>query len=110
MINNAQFNNIGHEDYDFWITIIRRSRKYPVGFSDAVVKIHASSNSVSSDKRKSFFWHLGILRKNNLPIFIIPILMFFYVINGIAKRKKTRTYKPIFMFFDKVLKNLIRLR
>lgn len=63
-IGDGRFRRIGHEDYVFWLSMVRRAgiaRRVPT--SEPLAEYLVRSGSLSADKRKAALWQWNIYRK-----------------------------------------------
>lgn len=78
-------NDIGHEDYDMWLRILKKSNA--LGISAPLAKYRVSSDSLSSNIFKGFIWHYSILKsntdENTIKIFM---RMLSYLLLSLKKR------------------------
>lgn len=57
--------NIGHEDYDMWLRLLKRTDA--VVLADSLVIYRVANNSLSANKLKSIVWHLRVQLKIGIP-------------------------------------------
>lgn len=78
---------IGHEDYVMWLTLIKKSRvAYIIQEPLAYYRVRASS--LSANKVKACLWQWGVYRKVlRLNVFESVYYMFFYVAAALNKRR-----------------------
>jgi teichuronic acid biosynthesis glycosyltransferase TuaG len=60
---NERFHQQGHEDYAFWLGILKRHGRC-FGLNEELIKYRIVSGSVSSRKLKSVLWVWRIYRQN----------------------------------------------
>jgi teichuronic acid biosynthesis glycosyltransferase TuaG len=94
-IGEMRFRQIGHEDYDFWLRLIRYAGFPAIGLTEPVINVRTTSGSVSSVKKNAASWHYKILKANEIPLILRLLLFFGYSINGLLKRK-IYEYRPLF--------------
>lgn len=85
--------NIGHEDYEMWISILNHANSIglngSIGVLEPLAKYRVSTKSLSSNILKGFVWHYKILKSQlNQNFFKIMFYMMAYVIESIKKRVK----------------------
>jgi glycosyltransferase involved in cell wall biosynthesis len=85
-IQNIRFENIGHEDYLFWLSILKNGTlAYPIKSFLTYYTVH--NNSLSSNKFKAISYTWCIYR-NNLNYSLLKSLYFYFVhlLNSVIKR------------------------
>ncbi|HIF9351678.1 TPA: glycosyltransferase family 2 protein [Photobacterium damselae] len=82
--------NIGHEDYEMWLRILKKTDS--IGVLEPLASYTVSAKSLSSNKFKAAKWHYNILR-NEIGLNVLKSSFYFshYVFNAI----KTRSSKVI---------------
>ena len=88
-LGDAAFRRIGHEDYVFWLELVRR-----VGFAvraddgEPLAEYLVRSGSVSANKWRAARWQWRIYREvEGLPIWRAASLMLAYLGHALAKRR-----------------------
>ena len=85
------FNNIGHEDYDLWLKILRNTQFCYCTPGPPLAKYNVFSDSLSSNKIQAFRWYLFILKKNKLSKIEIIMYALAYIKYQIVKKFKIKT-------------------
>lgn len=87
LILESRMKSIGHEDYLFWLEIIKKNDIKAYNVNEVLGYYREASGSLSSNKIKAAKWQWNIYRNElNLPFLQSVINFTFYAINGIAKR------------------------
>ena len=86
---DVRFLPIGHEDYVFWLAIVRRSgRAVRVTFDGALAWYLVRAQSVSSNKLRAARWQWRIYRDvEGLGVASAARYMLFYVFHALTKRR-----------------------
>ncbi|MEZ8428368.1 glycosyltransferase family 2 protein [Vibrio cyclitrophicus] len=78
-------NKIGHEDYEMWLRILRKTSS--IGIEKAIASYRVSENSLSSNKLQSASWHYRILSSvDGLSYFQRWFYFFIYLFYAVLKR------------------------
>lgn len=78
---------IGHEDYVMWLTLIKKSRVAYI-IQEPLAYYRLSASSLSSNKIKACLWQWKIYRKMlRLNVFESVYYMFFYIVTALNKRR-----------------------
>jgi teichuronic acid biosynthesis glycosyltransferase TuaG len=101
-LGNLRFKVIGHEDYDFWLRLIRFAGADAIGLVEPVVNVRTATGSVSSAKTHAALWHYRILISHGIPLALRLLLFAGYCANALLKRK-IRLYTPLFFGFDHIM-------
>ena len=88
LIGNIKFENIGWEDYAFWMKIFKKN-SFAVLYPESLTYYRVHSSSLSSFKIKSAYktW-INLYLVENLGFLKSCFYFFSYIINGFLKRKK----------------------
>lgn len=97
-----RFKEIGHEDYEFWLRIIKMAGAPAIGFVDPIINVRTATGSASSVKKHAALWHYEILQNNGIPWAIRILLFVGYAINGVVKRKRYQ-YRPLFFGLNRIV-------
>ncbi|PTP00084.1 glycosyl transferase [Vibrio sp. 10N.286.45.A3] len=78
-------NNIGHEDYDMWLRVLKKTPS--IGMNKPLAYYRVVNGSLSSNKIKAAIWHYNIL-KNQEDIGFVKrcFYFFFYIYYAVSKR------------------------
>jgi len=77
--------NVGHEDYDMWLKILRQT--HSIGINKPLAHYRVLSDSLSSNKIKAAAWHYNILRQQTgIGFFKRSYYFLVYIYNAISKR------------------------
>lgn len=77
--------NVGHEDYDMWLNIIKHAPSF--GINEPLAYYRVVDGSLSSNKIKAALWHYSILQSQSDIVFIRRTYYFFtYIYHAIKKR------------------------
>lgn len=87
-IENTRFKKIGHEDYVFWLDILRKGvTAHLINTESNQCNYLVRDSSLSSNKLKTLKWQWTIYRNNeNLNIFQSIFFTITYIINALKKR------------------------
>lgn len=87
-IEKTRFKKIGHEDYVFWLDILRKGvTAHLINTESNQCNYLVRDSSLSSNKFKTLKWQWTIYRKNeNLNIFQSIFFTITYIINALKKR------------------------
>lgn len=78
-------NNVGHEDYDMWLKILKNTDS--IGVTSCLARYRVSNTSLSSNKLKAAIWHYNILCGNeDVAPFKRWYYFFYYIFNALLKR------------------------
>jgi len=85
MVGKVLFRHVGHEDYAFWLSILRRG-----GIAKNTAKVHGyyriTANSLSSNKFKAMLWNWNIFRNvEHLNLLKASYCFVCYSIKGFKK-------------------------
>lgn len=88
LIGETRFIKVGHEDYVFWLELLKKTKfAYKCPSKDILCKYTVSSASLSGNKLKVLKWQWHIYRKVlNLNFTKSLIYTYHYIINAIKKR------------------------
>lgn len=88
-IGDIRFKKTGHEDYVFWLEILRKGITAKLIFTEeSQCNYLVRASSLSSNKIKTIKWQWNIYRKNeNLNFFQASFFMLTYITNAFKKRK-----------------------
>ena len=100
-----KFENIGHEDYLFYLNNMQNGLSYGMNTNANLVKIRKTPGSYSSNKFKTITWQWNILKKFKISFFLKIMLFIAYVINALGKRY-FRLLSPNFFSLDKKTKDI----
>ena len=101
-LGDVRFKEIGHEDYDFWLRLIRFAGKGAIGLVEPVINVRTATGSISSAKTHAALWHYRILRSHGIPLALRLLLFSGYSANALLKRR-IRMYTPLFFGFDHIV-------
>lgn len=89
-IGNTRFKKTGHEDYIFWLDILKKGAiAYLINTEENQCNYLVRKTSLSSNKFKAIKWQWSIYRKNeNLNYLQSFFYLLTYIINAYKKRKK----------------------
>lgn len=89
-IGNIRFKKIGHEDYVFWLEILKNGiTAHLINTELNQCNYLVRQSSLSSNKLKTIKWQWNIYRKNEkLSYFQSFFFTLAYIINALKKRKK----------------------
>ncbi|PTC02969.1 glycosyl transferase [Vibrio mediterranei] len=77
--------DVGHEDYDMWLKILKQSPS--IGVTIPLAHYRVLSDSLSSNKIRAAVWHYKILKQQSNIGFVKRCYYFFtYIFNAILKR------------------------
>lgn len=88
-VNNTRFNNVRHEDYEFWLRVLRNGRS--VGLCEPLCGYRVHASQTSHNKMLSMLWHFEIVvshTKNKLEIPFLAICYAWHHFTRIWTRKK----------------------
>ncbi len=84
-VDTIMQNNIGHEDYDMWLRVLKHTPS--VGVDRPLAYYRVVSKSLSSNKLRSAIWHYKILKKQlSLNCFQRYYCFYSYIYNAFLKR------------------------
>lgn len=90
LIGDISFVNMGHEDYVFWLEIVRKKNivaKCVLPISQAWVRYNVHDSSLSANKFKALLWQWRIYRKVlELGVIKSAYYLFRYAIQAVRKR------------------------
>ena len=101
-LGEMRFKEIGHEDYDFWLRLIRFAGVAAIGLVEPVVNVRTAMGSVSSAKSHAALWHYRILRSHGIPLALRLLLFGGYCVNALLKRR-LHMYTPFFLGIDHIV-------
>lgn len=91
-IQDIEFKNIGHEDYELWLRILKDNNAKVVGINEKLAYYRKGGKSLSSNKIKAAKWTWKIFRKQlNKNIFSTFSLMFSYAFYSFTKIKTDKS-------------------
>lgn len=76
---------IGHEDYEMWIRIIKKSKNSSGVIEKSIGYYRINEKSLSSNKIKSCLWHYRVLKKHVPNFFKLHLYFITYVIYHLKK-------------------------
>lgn len=87
LVNNLRMKDIGHEDYLFWLEILKENNIKAYNVNKTLAYYRDEGDSLSSNKLKAASWQWNIYR-NHLKLSLLSSIynFLFYIINGIKKR------------------------
>lgn len=87
-LGEIRFHKIGHEDYVFWLEILKKGvTAYLVPSENIKCFYLVRKNSLSASKLKTIHWQWKIYRTHlNLHFLKAFYFLFFYIIKGVVKR------------------------
>lgn len=90
IINNKQFPDIKHEDFGFFLDVLKNDKK-SIKSKESIAMCRIGEKSLSSNKIKSAIWTWNIYRKYE-KIGLIKSSYYFinYIINGLLKYKERK--------------------
>lgn len=91
-VGNIRFKNIGHEDYLFWITILKSNKKIDVLRVNSPLLIYRFGSGLSSNKFKAMQWQWNIYR-SELKMPLLKTIYFFSIYALIATLKHFYSYE-----------------
>lgn len=97
--NRRKYGNVfqpkcGHEDYAFWLSILRNSGQSAVGINIPMAEYRLRNNSVSGNKWRAFMWTYIIFRKHeNLSLEKSVYYMARYVSANLVRNARERAIK-----------------
>lgn len=82
------FLNIKHEDYAFWLTLLKKlSNSDVIGITEPLAEYRVHNTSVSSNKFKAALWTWNIYRDiEHLTLFQAIYYFSYYFVSGVVKR------------------------
>ncbi len=84
-IDTVKQRNIGHEDYDMWLSVLKKTPS--IGINKPLAYYRVVNGSLSSNKMKSAAWHYNILKIQEDIGFVKRCFYFsFYIYYAISKR------------------------
>lgn len=87
LIRNLRMKDIGHEDYMYWLEILKRNDIEAYNINETLACYREAGGSLSSNKIEAAKWQWNIYRNHlNLPFFSSFKNFVFYAVNGITKR------------------------
>ncbi|MGX6402615.1 glycosyltransferase family 2 protein [Lactiplantibacillus plantarum] len=87
-IKNTKFQDIPHEDYQFWLEITRKGLR-GLYIADVLATYRVKRNSISGNKFKSFIWTWMIYRNQpSISLSKAMKLQFLYVLNVLKRTRK----------------------
>ena len=101
-LKGTRFKKRGHEDYDFWLRLLKVNNTSAYGLTEPLVFVQTVRDSLSSKKGQAARWHYEILTDFNVPVLLKWLLFSGYALNGWLKRRQ-RTYRPLFFGVDKLV-------
>ncbi|HDY8131511.1 TPA: glycosyltransferase family 2 protein [Vibrio vulnificus] len=85
MVGVVYQRNIGHEDYDMWLNVLKKTPS--IGIVEPLAKYRVLSGSLSSNKVKAACWHYKIISsQKDLTILNKYYLFLCYLYKAIVKR------------------------
>ena len=88
LIEEKQFQPVGHEDYVFWLSILKTGVK-SYGINKVLSYYRVGSESISSDKRKAMTFTWNIYRNiEGLDFFKSSYYFLHYAVNSFLKSLK----------------------
>lgn len=96
-IENVRFKKTGHEDYIFWLEILKKGiTAHLINTQSNQCNYLVRESSLSSNKLKAIKWQWDIYRRNeNLNIVKSSFLLMIYIINALKKRNIKFNKNPI---------------
>lgn len=94
-LGSRRFSNVGHEDYDLWLTLLSDLETDAVGCQSIMADVRLVAGSLSHNKGKAAGWHYQILKSNGIPLPVRALLFAGYACNGLLK-KKLGYSRPLF--------------
>ena len=88
VLGDAEFQRIGHEDYAFWLEMVRRAGHAVCVGSEPLAWYCVRATSLSSDKAKAARWQWNIYR--NIERLSVPLAAWYflhYAGNALTKRR-----------------------
>lgn len=95
-INRMRFLNEYHEDYKFWIALIKSDIKF-VTSSQVTLTVVKEKNSVSSTYTRGFKEQVVVLTNEKVRGIRFVTFLFLYAFNAILKRLM-KNYRPIYVY------------
>lgn len=89
------FSNIHHEDYLYWLSILK-DNTHAVSIKEPLAEYRVFSSSLSGNKKKVVMWTWNIYKKINLPFYKRIIYFSAYFINSILKRVAAKVSYTVF--------------
>jgi len=87
------FENIGHEDYLYWLTFFESKKIECLTIQEPLVKYRLRPNSVSKNKLKAALWTWSLYRKNlKLSRLTSAVYFLAYAIQSTTKRLISKKY------------------
>lgn len=90
---NIRFENVGHEDYVFWLNVLKRSGpSIRVDVPGVLCKYRVRSDSISAGKLKAAMWQ-WIIYRSLLKLDVTKSIYFLihYTLNALRKRSKSKS-------------------
>jgi len=91
-LGDPRFARVGHEDYVFWLQVVRRAgMAIRAGFDEPLAFYRVHPGSLSADKLRAARWQWRIYRDNE-ALGWLPAAWYFmhYAANAVAKRRPPR--------------------
>ena len=85
IMQQFQFNDIGHEDMDLWVRLFKHKKKFG-SLDRPLVTYFATKGSRSSNMLRSYLWHAQVLFKNRLSAIEILKYQILYTYDVLRKK------------------------
>ena len=83
--NNIRFHSMRHEDYKLWLQILKETKMCYSVYNEPLARYNVTPQSITSNKVKSFIWHVRVLLSEDLSFSRITLKIFKYVVYQLKK-------------------------